>query len=76
MVIRKTLISLAAASLVFGSTAAVAQPVVTSRSATHVARKSDLAHMSSAGWLIALVIVGGVIAIIATDHHHHNPVSP
>jgi hypothetical protein len=36
-----------------------------------------VAGMSTVGWVIALAIVAGTIAVIASDsHHHHNPVSP
>lgn len=74
MVIRKTLTGLAAASLVLGSTAAVAAPVA-SRDASPVAQSDDLAGIGTFGILLGLLIVAGVIAIVATDDNN-NPASP
>lgn len=73
MVIRKSLISLAAAGLVFGSTAAVAAPAP--RSASPAAKSDDLAGIGTFGILLGVLIVAGVIAIIATDDNN-TPVSP
>lgn len=76
MVIRKALVSLAAAGLVLGSTAAVAAPVASdARSASPTAKSDDLAGIGTFGLLLGLLIVAGVIAIIATDNNN-NPVSP
>jgi hypothetical protein len=77
MVIRKSLVGLAAAGMVLGSTAAVAAPVASSaRSATPVAKSDGIAGIGTFGLLIGVLIAAGVLAIILTDHHHHNPVSP
>ena len=74
MVIRKTLISLAAAGMVLGSTAAVAAPVAT-RDASPTAKSDDLAGIGTFGILLGVLILAGVIAIIATDNNN-NPTSP
>jgi hypothetical protein len=77
MVIRKSLVSLAAAGMVLGSTAAAAAPVAShARSASPVTKADDFAGIRTFGVLIGVLVAAGVIAIIATDHHHHNPVSP
>ena len=77
MVIRKSLVSLAAAGMILGSTAAVAAPVAShARSASPVTKSENIAGIRTFGILIGVLIVAGVIAIIATDHHHHHPVSP
>jgi len=76
MVIRKSLVGLAAAGMVLGSTAAVAAPVQ-ARSASPAAKSNDLAGIGTFGILIGVLVVAGVIAIVATDNNHHNnPVSP
>jgi len=74
MVIRKTLISLAAAGLVLGSTSAVAAPVA-ARDASPVAKSDDLAGIGTFGILLGVLILACVIAIIATDNNN-NPTSP
>lgn len=77
MVIRRSLVSLAAAGLVLGSTAAAAAPVADARSASPVAKSDDLAGIGTFGILLGVLIVAGVIAIIATDNNNNNnPVSP
>jgi hypothetical protein len=75
MVIRKSLVSLAAAGLVLGSTAAAAAPTAAARDASPVVKSDKLAGIGTFGILIAIVILAGVIAIIASDNHHH-PKSP
>jgi len=74
MVIRKTLISLAAAGMVLGSTAAAAAPVA-ARDASPAAKSDDLAGIGTFGILLGVLILAGVIAIIATDNNN-NPTSP
>jgi hypothetical protein len=74
MVIRKTLISLAAAGMVLGSTAAAAAPVA-AREASPAAKSDDLAGIGTFGILLGVLILAGVIAIIATDNNN-NPTSP
>lgn len=76
MVIRKSLVSLAAAGLVLGSTAAAAAPAApAARDGSPVAKSDKLAGIGTFGILIAVVILAGVIAIIASDKNHH-PKSP
>jgi hypothetical protein len=76
MVIRKSLVSLAAAGLVFGSTAAAAAPVASdARSGSSVAKSDDLAGIGTFGILLGVLIVAGVIAVVASDDNNH-PVSP
>lgn len=76
MVIRRSLVSLAAAGLVLGSTAAAAAPVAAdARGASPVAKSDDLAGIGTFGILLGLLIVAGVIAVIATDNNNE-PVSP
>jgi len=72
MVIRKTLSSLVAAGLIFGSAAAVAAET---RDGSPVSKSEDLAGIGTFGILLGLLIVAGVVAIIATDDNN-NPVSP
>jgi hypothetical protein len=75
MVIRRSLVSLAAAAgLVLGSTAAAAAPVA-SREASPTAKSDDLAGIGTFGILLGVLILAGVIAIIATDNNNH-PTSP
>lgn len=77
MVIRRSLISLAAVGMVLGSTAVAAAPVASdTRSGSPVAKSDDLAGIGTFGLLIGLLIVAGVIAIIATDNNNNEPVSP
>jgi hypothetical protein len=76
MVIRKSLVSLAAAGLVLGSTAAAAAPTASAvRDGSPVAKSDKLAGIGTFGILIGVVILAGVIAIIASDKHH-TPKSP
>jgi len=76
MIVRKSLIGLAAAGLVFGSTAAAAAPVAADRSGSPVAESEDLAGVGTFGLLLALLIVAGVIAIILSDDDEDAPISP
>ena len=66
MVIRKALVALASAGLVFGSTAAAAAPVAIddARVASPVGATEGL---STYAWILALLILIGVGAIIASD---------
>jgi hypothetical protein len=76
MVIRKALVALASAGMVFGSTAAAAAPVAVDdvRVASPVADAEGL--RGSWGWILALIIVAGVIGVIASDGDEDLPVSP
>lgn len=77
MVIRKALVALASAGMVFGSTAAAAAPVAVNdvRVGSPVA-EAEGAGGSSWAWILALIIVAGVIAVIASDGDEELPVSP
>ena len=72
MVIRKALVALAAAGLVFGSTAAAAAPVAGARDASPVADAENL----NFAWIIAILILLGVIGVIASDGDEDLPTSP
>lgn len=65
---RKPLFALAATGLVLGATAASAAPVdvADTRSASSIGEADDLAGTPTLGWIIALLIVLGVI-VIATS---------
>jgi hypothetical protein len=67
MVIRKALVALASAGMVFGSTAAAAAPVAVDdvRAASPVADSEGLRR--TWGWILALIILAGVIGIVASD---------
>ena len=73
MVTPKVLASLAAAGLVFGSTAAVAAPAA-ARASSPV--KSSEGLTGSWHWILALIIVAGAIGVIAADNSEDTPTSP
>jgi hypothetical protein len=77
MVIRKALVALASAGMVFGSTAHAAAPAAINdvRAASPVADAEGTGG-SSWSWILALIIVAGVIAVIASDSDEEIPVSP
>lgn len=75
MIIRKSLLGLAAAGMVFGSTAATAAPVAMDRAGSTV-EGEELAGVGTFGLLLALLIVAGVIAIVASDDDEDLPTSP
>ena len=76
MTFRKSFISLAVASLVFGSTAAAAAPVASNaRSGSRVTQSDDLAGIGTFGILVGVLLAAGLIAIIATNHNN-KPASP
>lgn len=70
MVIRKALLGLATAGLVFGSTAVAAAPVA-ARTGAPVGQAEGI---GSFGWILALLIAAGVIGVIASDSDE--PVTP
>lgn len=75
MVTRKALVALASAGMVFGSTAAAAAPAAADvRAASPVAESEGLG--GSWAWILALIIVAGVIGVIASDGDEDLPVSP
>ena len=76
MVIRKALVALASAGMVFGSTAAAAAPVAVDdvRADSPIADSEGL--RGSWGWILALIIAAGVIGVIASDGNEDLPTSP
>ena len=74
MVIRKALVALAAAGMVFGSTAAAAAPVAVDgvRDASPVGESENLGF----AWIIGVIILLGVIGVIASDGDEDLPTSP
>jgi hypothetical protein len=74
MVIRKALVALASAGLVFGSTAAAAAPVAVDgvRDASPVGEAENL----SFAWIVGILILIGVIGVIAADGNEDLPTSP
>ena len=74
MVIRKALVALAAAGMVFGSTAAAAAPVAVDgvRDASPVGESENLGF----AWIIGIIILIGVIGVIASDGDEDLPTSP
>jgi len=76
MIVRKSLVSLAAAGLIFGSTAAAAAPVAADRASSEVTASEDFAGLGTFGLLLGLLIVAGVVLIIASDDEEDAPTSP
>jgi CRISPR/Cas system-associated exonuclease Cas4 (RecB family) len=74
MVIRKALVALATAGLVLGSTAAAAAPVAVdgARDGSPVGASENL----NFAWIIAILILIGVIGVIAADGSEDLPQSP
>jgi hypothetical protein len=66
MIIRKALIGLAAAGMVFGSTAATAAPVAMDnvRADATVGQSEEF---TSFGWVVAILILIGTIGVIMAD---------
>ena len=77
MVIRKALVALAAAGLVFGSTAAAAAPLAIdgARSGSPVGDAEDVKG-NSFMWIVGILILLGVIGVIAADGNEDLPTSP
>jgi hypothetical protein len=75
MVIRKALVALAAAGMVFGSTAAAAAPAFGARSASPVA-DAENTKGNSFMWIVGILILLGVIGVIAADGNEDLPASP
>ena len=76
MIIRKSLIGLAAAGMVFGSTAAAAAPAAEARTASSVSESEGLAGVGTFGLLLGLLIVAGALGIILSDDDDEIAVSP
>ena len=76
MIVRKSLVSLAAAGLIFGSTAAAAAPVAADRAASDVTVSDEMGGIGTFGLLLGLMIVAGVVAIIVSDDEEDAPTSP
>ena len=77
MVIRKSLIGLAATGMVRGSTAAAAAPVASeARAASSVSESEGLAGVGTFGLLLGLLIVAGALGIILSDDDDDVAVSP
>jgi hypothetical protein len=75
MIIRKALFALSSAGLVLGSTAAAAAPVADVRSSSPVGEADSIGGGSWA-WILALIVVAGVIGVIASDSDEEIPTSP
>ena len=62
--------------MVFGSTAAAAAPVAVDdvRAASPVAESEGI--RGSWGWILALIILAGVIGVVAADGDEDLPASP
>ncbi len=74
MAIRKVLLALASAGMVFGSTAATAAPAVDSLRAGSPVGEAE--GMGAWSWILGLIILAGVIGVIAADGDEELPVSP
>lgn len=76
MVLRKALLGLAAGSLALGSTVAQASTVELDnlRAPAVVSEAEELA--GSLGWVFALLIAIGVIAVVASGDNDDTPYSP
>ncbi|RPF70239.1 hypothetical protein [Aurantiacibacter spongiae] len=78
MFFRKALFGLASSGLMLGSTMAAAapsaSPITGEREATPITQADDMGGMGL-GWLIALLVAAGVVAVIVTDDGN-DPVSP
>jgi hypothetical protein len=76
MVIHKSLLGLAAAGLVLGSTAAAAAPAAEARTGSSVSEAEGLAGVGTFGLLLGILIVAGVVAIVLSDDDDDVAVSP
>jgi hypothetical protein len=76
MIIRKSLIGLAATGLVLGSTAAAAAPAGEARTASSVSETEGLAGIGTFGLLLGILIVAGVLGVVLSDDDDDLPVSP
>ena len=77
MFTRKVLASFAAAGLVLGSTAAAATPAAAQgdRASSPVSGAENV-HGNAWAWVLALLILAGVIGVIASDNNESTPHSP
>ena len=76
MIIRKTLLGLATAGMLVGSTAATAAPAALDRSGSEIGASEDLAGVGTFGLLLALLIVAGVVAVVMSDDDEDLPTRP
>lgn len=76
MAIRKTLIALAAAGMVFGSTAAAATPGVGEMRSGSPVTSAEGIRVNSWTWILALIIIAAVIGVLVADTEDTTPVSP
>ena len=76
MVTRKVLASLAAAGLVFGSTAAAAAPAASSDARVASPVKASEGLVGGWHWFLLLLIIAGVIGVIAAGNDQNQPHSP
>jgi hypothetical protein len=74
MIIRKTIAGLAAAGLIFGSTAAAAAPA--DRAGSKVSSSEEFAGTGTFTLLLGLLIVAGIIAVVASNDNKDRPTSP
>ncbi len=73
MLLRKTTLGLATAGLILGSTSAVAAPVDARDAAPII--ESEKAGLKSLGWLVALIVAAGIVAVVVSDDDE-GPTSP
>jgi hypothetical protein len=76
MAIRNTLIALAAAGMVLGSTAAAAAPAVGDVRAGSPVADAEGIRASPWTWILALIIIAAIIGVIAADTEDTSPASP
>jgi hypothetical protein len=76
MIVRKSLLGLAAINLAVASTVATAAPAYFDRAGSEVTASDDLAGVGTFGVLLGLLIVAGVIAVIVSGDEEDLPTSP
>ncbi|MXO59681.1 hypothetical protein GRI89_09025 [Altererythrobacter salegens] len=76
MIIRKTIAGVAAAGLIFGSTAAAAAPAPAERGGSNVSSSEEFAGTGTFTLLLGLLILAGIIGVIASNDNDDLPTSP